>query len=245
MQLSALVAVFSKGRVLIVDNSPDHKTVKKVKCDSILNKSNLGFAVGVNQGIDYCLKKKADWILVLNQDVSIEQKELNEFIANLRSKKPALVGPVVGILDNNRWTTILSNVGSEKFNYVTASFLAIHKEIISKIGYFYEPYFMYYEDVDYCVRARKSNIELEHFDLRSYSHDESSAIGKNSALHNYYLARNHMLFIERLGPLRVKMYEFMRLPKTIIEFFINGNKGGLLGLLDYFLRRFGKCSYAL
>ncbi len=241
-QLRKLLEVLTRNNVVIVDNSENHDSIRTLSVDKILNETNTGFAKGVNQGLEYCLNKGAAWVIVLNQDILFKRAELDNFCDHLLRTSAKILGPVAGILDTKRWTTILDSK-SNNIDYITASFIAIHKDVVDKIGLFYEKYFMYYEDVDYCIRAKKFNFSLEKVNFRSFMHNESSSLGKNSIKHNYYLARNHLLFVERLAPIRVKLYELIRLPKTIYEFYTAKNKGGILGIKDYFLRKFGEFSY--
>lgn len=43
---------------------------------------------------------------------------------------------------------------------VTGGFMMITKNVIEQIGYFDEKFFMYLEDVDYCLRAKKAGIRI-------------------------------------------------------------------------------------
>jgi GT2 family glycosyltransferase len=240
--IDTLLDLLRGQSVLIVDNSPDHTWIQKRDVHTILNAKNSGFAGGVNQGISYALGKGADWVGILNQDISFSKAELKDFISFLFQTKARIVGPIAGALDRKRWTTILGNVPENNFDYITASFIGIHKDVIRKIGYFHEKYFMYYEDVDFCVRAARAGFLMEQKAFPSFGHDESSSLGRGSARHNYYLTRNHLLLVERLAPWRVKLYELVRSPKTTWEFLKDKNTGGLLGLKDYIFRRFGPFS---
>ena len=96
--------------------------------------------------------------------------------------------------------------------------MAIHKRVIEKIGYFYEPYFMYYEDADLCVRAKNAGFPLKKLNGAGIEHSDRPVWGKGSRIHEYYLARNHLWFVWRLAPWNVKLYELIRLPKTLLEF---------------------------
>ena len=102
--------------------------------------------------------------------------------------------------------------------YISGSFMAIHRKVIAEIGYFYAPYFMYYEDVDLCVRAARCGFPLKKLNGAGIEHTERPVWSKGSRQHGYYLARNHVWFVWRLAPLRVKLYECIRLPKTLLEF---------------------------
>jgi GT2 family glycosyltransferase len=60
----------------------------------IVNKRNLGFSKANNQGIKYALKKKTDYILLLNNDTEIIYKDwLKEMIKTAESDlKIGIVG---------------------------------------------------------------------------------------------------------------------------------------------------------
>ena len=68
-------------------------------------------------------------------------------------------------------------------------------------------------------------------DGAGFEHTDSS--------HPYYLARNHLLFVSRQAPLRVKLYEAFRFPKTLSEHIMRHESGALRGIKDYVFRRFG------
>ncbi len=201
------------------------------------SKKNLGFGGGANGGIRKALDSGAQWVVILNQDIDLTKKDVEKFYRKLQSLPPCIAGPFVGRLDELRWTTILP---SEKVDYISGSCIAIHRQVFETIGFFYEPYFMYYEDVDFCVPVKNAGFPLIHMSIAGISHNETTSLGRGSFLHQYYLARNHLLFMERNAPVSVKMHEIVRLPKTIWEHVKKKEWGALTGIRDYFLRRFGQ-----
>ena len=259
-QIRSCVDLSKHFNTIVVDNTEKGTVVQNTKKyigkqNTILylpQDQNTGYAKGVNIGIREALKKNTEWMVVLNQDINITTHAIEKLAKNLRNLSPGIYGPFAGKLDPNRWTTILLITGSPippirraggsemTEEYISGSCMAIHRDVIEKIGYFYEPYFMYYEDPDFCIRAKKAGFPLVHIPLGGIEHVDTPSLGKGSFLHEYYLARNHLLFVERMAPLRVKMYEYLRLPKTIYEYFVHHNSGGLAGLKDYFIRTFGE-----
>lgn len=252
-QLKNLLIVLKPYQVLIVDNT----------------KNNLGYAQGANKAIKEALKQKADWVIILNQDLTVSPAFLQKFVSLLNTSKPAIIGPFVGALDKKRWTTILpenskfqaqnskriKNFGFNNYfefwiwnfglnHYISGSFIAIHKKVIEEVGNFYQPYFMYYEDADYCVRSQKAGFSVISVKIPGITHHDTSSLGQNSFLHEYYLARNHLLFVKRNAPLLVKIHEFFRFPKTIYEHLKNKNQGALTGIKDYLIGKYGKFPFA-
>lgn len=211
---------------------------KQVKVTKNTFKKNLGFGGGANEGMTYSLKHGAEWVIILNQDVSLTKEGVDGFVKLLKKTPAGIMGPEAGSLDKKRWTAILPAKGS--VDYISGSCMAIHRNVIKKIGRFYEPYFMYYEDVDVCVRARKAGFPIKKMDMLGFVHKRRPILEKGSFDHEYYLARNHLLFVERNAPLKVKIHEFARLLKTFYEHQRNGNSGAEQGVRDYLLRRFGR-----
>lgn len=169
--------------------------------------NNLGYAAAANKGIKQAIDKGAVWVLLLNQDILMNKTAISQLFVMAQKSAPMVIGPFAGGLDPKRWTTIYP---SKQIEYLSGSCLLIHRDVFQKIGGFYEPYFMYYEDVDFCIRARRKGYQLKHV--------TSTGIAHTDAANTYYLMRNHLLFVLRLAPWRVKLHELLRLPKTLYEY---------------------------
>lgn len=224
--------------LMFVDNSgfqPSWHILQKLNL--MRNDKNFGYGGAANVGIRNVLKYGAEWVVILNQDLQISKNGLRSLEKVIKKSRVGVLGVFAGGFVKTRWTTIFPFTD---ISYISGSCMAIHKDVINSIGYFYEPFFMYYEDADYCVRAKKAGFPLMASSIKGISHDDSFSLGKGSYLHEYYLARNHMLFIERQAPLSVRLYEYVRLPKTLYEHRKQNNKGAIDGIEDYFLRRFGE-----
>ncbi len=90
--------------IVVVDNASPNKTGKYLfekydkneKVTVILNNKNLGFSKGNNIGITYLLKKKYDFITVLNNDTLLLQNNFFEVIKNeYLYSQFAVLGPKV------------------------------------------------------------------------------------------------------------------------------------------------------
>lgn len=243
-----LLKILKDYKVVLTDNSPDHAFAKQLKNINnvivLINRQDLGFAGGANRSINYLQRKKADWIVVLNPDLDISLKAINDFVSFLYTAPVGIVGPYAGTLDKKRWTTIFDEHKELKKNdgvkYISGAFMAIPKKLIARIGNFHQPYFMYYEDVDYNLKAIKAGFSLFVTRTTGIHHEGTASIGKGSFLHEYYLSRNHLLFVARNAPLSVKLHEVLRFPKTIFEHLKNKNYGALRGIGDFIIGKFGK-----
>lgn len=256
--LNSLLSLQSGFKVIVVDNGSTDKTLLQVKkfqfARLIENKKNLGFSAGNNIGIKHALNSRADVILLLNPDTVVPKTFLKSFNKSTRLLLDgySIIGPKIfdengkiwsvgGLLDKKRYSSILKHKLNSELDYISGTAIFIKKEVFDKIGFLKEDYFLYYEDVDFCQRAKKSGFKLAIDKNISIIHKASSSVGKNSPAMQYYMARNHMLFVERFAPLSIKIRELIRLPKTIYQ--ARNKKHELIGIGDYFLRRFGKSAY--
>ncbi len=68
---------------------------------------------------------------------------------------------------------------------VSGSFMMIDKKVINKIGYFDENFFMYLEDVDFCVRASDEGVKIAYCPKSKIFHEGgSSSKNKDRILHS-------------------------------------------------------------
>lgn len=232
-----------RGRdVIVVDNGNTLSQDFAAKSTLLTQIKNLGYGAAANIGIRHAIAHHADWFVVLNQDITMTKKSVADLVKKLNALGPCIAGPFTGTLDTRRWTTKFSRhhiVERGKLMYVSGSCIAIHEHVVTKVGYFYEPYFLYYEEVDYCMRARRAGFSIRRLAVDDIRHTESLSLGRGSRAHQYYLARNHLLFVERQAPASVRARESVRLPKTVTEHIRRRQRGALLGIRDYFFRMFG------
>lgn len=183
-------------QLILVNNSADDITsLSKIIKNTILidNRKNLGFAKGVNQGITRGLKDKdIGAFFLMNNDLRLTHGSFNQLILVL-NKIPS-AGIVTPILHHrggydwgaklNKWIGVVrhKNWGNkpktiQPAQHVAAAALLIRRKLIDKIGLFDERFFLYYEDVDYCLRAFDSlstihitpDVEAEHIGSASSS----------------------------------------------------------------------------
>lgn len=168
--------------LVIVDNgSTDHsaKSLQKTFPDKLIeNKMNLGFSGGFNVGIRYALSQGADYIFILNNDTISQPHMLDTLLSSARQMQADIAAPAIFYLDSPEkiWSTggkinpILSapidghsrkKVLPEepvKRDFLTGCALLIHASVFKEIGFFDEGFFLYYEDLDFFMRAKKTDL---------------------------------------------------------------------------------------
>jgi GT2 family glycosyltransferase len=202
----------------ITDNNSSDKTlsilnkIKRRNFHLISNKTNTGFAAGVNQSIKQALQvKKFDYFLLLNPDAWLEKNCLKYLFEEIRSfdiispviKNPA--GRIIfrsGVIKKIKMRTIHDNNKSPE--YLTGACLLIRRRVFERIGLFDERFFLYYEDADFCLRARRNGFKIKISEKTFAYHEESSS--SNSETKNYHLVKSGLFFFHKHFPFYLKPY---------------------------------------
>ncbi|MEW6407229.1 MAG: glycosyltransferase family 2 protein [Patescibacteria group bacterium] len=83
------------------------------------------------------------------------------------------------------------------FDFLPGCATLIKKEVIKKIGLFDEKYFVYYDETDFCVRAKRAGYDLMYIPSAKIWHKASRTTREGSYFKNYYLTRNKFLFFRK------------------------------------------------
>ena len=225
--------------VIVVDNASDVQHLKNVEywiaSKKLLNfkllnsETNLGYSGGNNIGIKYALEHGADYVLILNNDTVVSPSFLDEMLK--------IKSDIVGVEEGSVFG----------FDYFSGVALLIKKNVFAKIGYFDERYFLYYEDVDFCIRAHKAgfSLALSSAKLRHAVSATTSSLGPANLL--YYHTRNALLLNKTQGPWYVQFalpfWKYWIILKQHIKLLLGQNReisrAILQGVHDYDHHRFG------
>lgn len=77
----------------------------------------------------------------------------------------------------------------------------VKREVFEKIGLCDPEYYLYYEEPDFCVRARKAGYKILYVPSALFWHRRSSTVGKQNPRKHYYERRNRIRFIIKNFPL--------------------------------------------
>jgi len=171
--------------IIIVDNNSSDESLSKFKNDFqdknikiryIENDKNKGFGFAANQGIK---ASKGSYFLICNNDIEIQPNTLDLFSARFssNSKIGMISGQLVDFEGNilntssNTNNLITQFDGLDKFariifrninsgNYaenLRGACLAVSKSMVEDIGPYDEDFFFYFEDTEWCKRARRND----------------------------------------------------------------------------------------
>lgn len=194
----------------------------------LTNQENLGFSGGNNTGIRYAMERGADWVLVLNNDTIVEKNFLTEMLAIGESdERMSMVGATICFADKPEmiwhngggsfnWFTgstpkdhgkksIEYNEKPTELDFITAACVLVRREVIKKIGMLDERFFLYYEDVEWSLRARKAGFKLVWAPKAKIYHKVHASAGKLAdPVIWYYHVRNVLLTVREHAPLYIK-----------------------------------------
>ncbi len=125
---------------------------------------------------------------------------------------------------------------TEETAFVTGCSMMIARTVFDRIGLFDEAYYLYLEDVDFCLRAKRAGFTIVYVPSSVVWHSNAqSSGGAGSQLHQYYLTRNRYLIGLRYAPLRTKI----ALAREGTKFLIAGSPLQKRAVLDAIIGRFG------
>ncbi len=95
----------------------------------------------------------------------------------------------------------------EKVEFVNGCVMCFDKDVIDKVGLWDENYFLYYEDSDYCERAKQKGIEVWYYpSIILWHKNAQSTGGSGSKLHVKYQEKSRLRFGLKYAPLKTKLH---------------------------------------
>ena len=96
-------------------------------------------------------------------------------------------------------------------------------------GLMEELYFLYYEELDWCEKFRRSGKKIWFTGRTKIFHKESMSVGKESAIKTFFMTRNRMLFIRRnTGLLTTIIFTFYYVliasSRQVLQYFLKGRR---------------------
>lgn len=221
------VNTYPSLEIIVVDNGSSIDRVPQWKNEYsdvrfIRSEVNLGFAGGNNLGIK---EANGDYLFLINNDTEVTPDLIARLVDTMEANpRIGILSPKIHYFDQ---PGMLQYAGYTPMNYYLArnhcvgqfetdngqydhesgptgyahgAAMMVRREAIEKGGLMSENYFLYYEELDWCEKIRRAGFET-HTNLKALIyHKESVSVGKRSALKEYFMTRNRILFIRRNAP---------------------------------------------
>lgn len=229
------LAAQALDEIFVIDNSSKDFSpliAETLGFEVLKNSKNVGYAAAANQAMRYAESKKADFALITNPDVTLQEGAV-KFLAQVldRDAKAAAASPLVvsektGLVEaawyelNFRHLIAAPHGKNDSLqNYAsTLSVPAIagvswmlKLDAFKKIGNFNEEFFLYHEDIEWCYRAKLSGYSVVLVPEAKAYHAGFCGDPKREFLKSYFLGRNSVLFARRwlAGFERLKFWAFL------------------------------------
>lgn len=223
--LEALLAQdYPDLEIIVVDNASTDGSADLVaetfsEIHLIRNKRNLGFAGGCNAGLKAA---RDDLLILLNQDTQVHPGWLQALSYALEGSKIGVAGCKILYPDGEtmqhaggwlEWPLgIAHHYGQgepdagewdapKPVEFVTGAAMAFRREVLERVGFLDEGFWPgYFEDIDFCFRARRAGYEVLYAPEAKLSHAESTSISEQAHISEFYQRGRLRFLLKHLPP---------------------------------------------
>jgi GT2 family glycosyltransferase len=242
--------------IILVDNGSTkncESSFLKQRKDIIFIRSekNLGFAGGNNLGLKAAT---GEFLFLVNNDTEFLPGLLEQLSGAMAENSAiGIISPKILYFDEPE---VLQYAGFTEMNYYTCrnhcigqfekdlgqydnllketgfahgAAMMISRKALDAAGRMAENFFLYYEEMDWCERIKKAGFKVFINTHASIFHKESLSVGKNSALKEYFMNRNRILFIRKNANFFQRMLFYLYFitlvtPRNMFKYLKKGNK---------------------
>lgn len=195
------------------------------------SQENRGYAAGCNRGIEFALSDAfTTHCWVLNSDLIFDQDSLYPLLKASQNRPPAVYGATLLYHDDPEaiqaaggavyWKALgrsrhcgkgrkLAGFKNPRrsFDYIVGAAMFFPREVVETVGLLPEQFFLYFEETEWCARARDCGVEMVWVPEARLIHKEGKSTGaagrfrRLSDLSFRYVVRNSLLFSEIRHPL--------------------------------------------
>jgi len=187
------------------------------------NDDNRGVAAANNQGISAALAAGCEYVLLLNNDVRFGAELFLQLLDGLQTQHCQMTTPLMYFSDapDAVWCAgggFTPWLGERPRHYSqgrrdTGQFqrirrvaftptccVLIHRDVFARIGMMDERYFVYWDDTDFMLRARRAGLQLMLLPYARLWHKVGALTGRHSEFTLRYATRNHAYYLRKHLP---------------------------------------------
>lgn len=220
--MRSLNALNEKGfELIIVDNgskSPFQTDLQMNYPYKVIHAGkNLGFAGGNELGMSVA---SGEFLYLINNDTEIHNSFVEPIVQCFRNQPNlGMLSTLIRFYDSGllqyAGASELSKITLRNFSigfgekdsskyrgfaatgFIHGASMIIPKRIYEEIGGMWSPYFLYYEEYDWCARVKRAGYQIGVLGDVEVLHKESASVGQMSPLKIQYMTRNRILFARR------------------------------------------------
>ena len=214
---SILSTAYEAYEVIVVDNASTDGSAELVRsrfprARLLASPTNRGWAGGNNLGIRQALTDGCSYVVLQNNDTLVDPRWLGAAVAVMDPN------PRLGILgfrvlneyraDEDTDRTVFQSAMDawreprlSATAHVSGCAMFVRARLFEELGLFDERYFYSFEDIEFCLRARRAGHRILLVPQALAYHEGHQSIGAASASRLYYAARNHLLLAQSAQPM--------------------------------------------
>jgi GT2 family glycosyltransferase len=217
---------YPNAEIIVLDNASKDGSALAIReqfpqVQLIELSENRGYAGNNNVGIVAALDRHADWILVLNEDVILAPDAVSQMVSAAQARPDVgIVGPMVyhydepnviqsagGILDG-LWRS--SHAGQNELDqgqygkprvvdWISGCSILVRRQVIEQVGSLDERFFYYWEETEWCLRARERGWHVLFVPQARLWHKGVRRDYRPGPNVTYYATRNWLLMLKKHG----------------------------------------------
>ena len=222
---SLLGIAYPNYGTIVVDNGSSGDDVRLLRerfgeqIRIIASPDNLGFAGGANLAIREALADGADYVLLMNNDVTVDRQFLDELVRAAEERpdaaalcpkiyfreQPTVICSTGGRV--NPWAGAARQVGRgeedrgqyeqvEVRDYADGAAMLMRRPALERVGLLDEEYFAYWEETDWCARATEAGYNCYYVPTARVWHKTARSQAPD-AKYYYLYRRNAFLFLRK------------------------------------------------
>jgi GT2 family glycosyltransferase len=221
---SLLAVDYPRHSIVVVDNASGPVEVDALRArlarsvEIIGAERNLGYGGGANLGLEWARRADAAYAWVLNNDTEVDSRSVHELVRVMEREPrygiltPQIEAPIgpespLGVwfaggtanlergMTRQQVVPRASSAEVEPTGYVTGCAMFIRLHALAATGLFWEPLFLYWEDVDLSLRMRRGGWLLGVVPAARVFHFVHGSTP--SKTYRYYSSRNAILVAKR------------------------------------------------
>ncbi len=240
---SLRAGIVKPDRIVVVDNASKDDYSDLIMhafpdVELIRNPENAGFTGANNIGIKRLISLGCRYIWILNNDTVIDENCLSMLknYMDLHPEASACTGKILYTGSDrlvwyagavyHKWTLRFSHRGAKEEDggqydqiqevpFISGCCMFVRREAIEQVGMFDDRFFAYYEDGDWCLRAKKKHLRLIYIPQAVIWHKVSATVdklrkqeagGTTSPFSVYITSRNRLYIIRKHSESILQMF---------------------------------------
>lgn len=266
---------YQNNQIIVLDNASSDGSVTAIRAafpavQIIELRTNLGYAGNNNVGIAAAIAQAADWVFVLNEDTILDVDCIQELVHFGESdQRIGIVGPMVY---HHSEPTVIQSAGGKLGRYwksqhvaqneldtgqiprphavewISGCAILVRRAVIAQVGAIDERFFYYWEETEWCVRARAADWKIFQVPAAKLWHKGVQRDYRPKPAVAYYTTRNQLLlFAKHRAPLTAWVVTWLQLLRTTASMSLRPKwrssrthrNAMVRGMIDFLRQRWG------